>query len=246
MSIRAIAAMAGLGIFAAACSQPAPPAPVEPTPVAEEPATPAAPDAFAYAVNYECEGGGVVDVAFNSGASGEVLARLDGGAAETLAPNPDSQTAMEYKNAATTLQTDGSSVIWKSGATTKTCMIKTRELPAPTVPGVVRTLTVADAGASVDVKVGEKISVALVGVPTAGYVWGASAPPAFIKATDGPGGATSTAQFTPGFAGGSHWEVVVIEAVAAGEGEITLAQRRPWETTAEPDASTFKFKLKVS
>ena len=29
-------------------------------------------------------------------------------------------------------------------------------------------------------------------------------------------------------------------------GEITLAQRRPWETTAEPDANTFKFKLKVS
>ncbi len=78
----------------------------------------------------------------------------------------------------------------------------------------------------------------LVGVPTAGYVWGVTTPPAFIKATDGPGGATSTAQFTPGFAGGSHWEVVVIEAVAAGEGEITLAQRRPWEDKAEPDAST--------
>ena len=80
----------------------------------------------------------------------------------------------------------------------------------------------------------------------AGYVWGASTPPAFIKASDGPGVATSTAQFTPGFAGGSHWEVVVIEALAAGEGEIVLAQRRPWETTAEPDAKTFKFKLKVS
>jgi predicted secreted protein len=50
----------------------------------------------------------------------------------------------------------------------------------------------------------------------------------------------------PGFAGGNHWEVVVFEAVAAGEGEITLAQRRPWESTAEPDASTFKFMLKAS
>lgn len=244
MSFKAIAAMAGLGLFAAACSQPAPPAPVEPMPVADQPATSA--DAFTYAVNYECEGGGVVDVVFNRGTGGDVLARLDGGAAETLPGNPDSQTGMEYKNATTTLQTDGSSVTWKSGATTKTCMIKTRELPAPTVAGVVRTLTATDAGASVDVKVGEKISVALVGVPTAGYVWGVATPPAFIKATDGPGGATSTAQFTPGFAGGSHWEVVVIEAVAAGESEITLAQRRPWETTAEPDANTFKFKLKAS
>ena len=186
MSFRAIAAVAGLGLLAGACSQPAPPAPAEPTPVADQPATPAAPDAFAYAVNYECEGGGVVDVVFNSGNGSDVLARLDGGAAETLPGNPDSQTGMEYKNATTTLQTDGSSVTWKSGATTKTCMIKTRELPAPTVAGVVRTLTATDAGASVDVKVGDKISVALVGVPTAGYVWGAASPPAFIKATDGP------------------------------------------------------------
>ena len=244
MNIRAIAAVTGLGLLAAACSQPAPPAPVEPTPVADQPATPAIPDAFAYAVNYECEGGGVVDVVYNG--NGDALARLDGGTAETLPMNPDSQTSIEYKNATTTLQTDGSSVTWKSGATTKTCMIKTRELPAPKVEGAVRALGEAAAGANVEMKVGEKISIALVGIPTAGYVWGASTPPAFIKASDGPGGATSTAQFTPGFAGGSHWEVVVIEALAAGEGEITLAQRRPWETAAEPDAKTFKFKLKVS
>lgn len=245
MDIRAIAASAGLGLLAAACTQPAPPAPVEPAkPVADQPATPAATDAFKYAVNYECEGGGVVDVVF--GNADGALARIDGGAAETLPMNPDSQNGMEYKNATTTLATDGSSVTWKSGATTKQCMIKTRSLPAPTVDGVVRALEEKDAGASVEMKVGEKISVALVGIPTAGYVWGVTSPPAFIKATDGPGGATSTAQFTPGFAGGSHWEVVVVEAVSAGEGEITLAQRRPWETTAEPDSKTFKFKLKVS
>ena len=95
-------------------------------------------------------------------------------------------------------------------------------------------------------KVGEKVAVALSGVPTAGYVWGASTPPAWVKATDGPGGATSSAQFLPGFAGGNHWEVVIFEAIAAGEGEIVLAQRRPWETEAEPDASTFKFTLKAS
>ncbi len=242
MNIRAIAACAGLGLIAAACSQPAPPAPVEPTPqpVADKPAD----DAFAYAVNYECEGGGMVDVVF--GGNGGAVARLDGGAAETLPMNPDAQNGIEYKNATTTLKSDGSSVTWVAGATTKTCMIKTRELPAPKVEGVVRALEEKDAGASVEMKVGEKISVALVGIPTAGYVWGAASPPAFIKASDGPGGATSTSQFTPGFAGGSHWEVVIVEAVAAGEGEITLAQRRPWETTAEPDSKTFKFKLKVS
>lgn len=243
MNFRAIAASAGLGLLAAGCSQPAPPAtPVEPAPPVAD--TKPADDAFAYAVNYECEGGGMVDVAF--GGNGGAVARLDGGAAETLPMNPDAQNGVEYKNATTTLKSDGSSVTWTSGATTKTCMIKTRELPAPKVEGVVRALEEKDAGTSVEMKVGEKISVALVGIPTAGYVWGAASPPAFIEATDGPGGATSTAQFTPGFAGGSHWEVVVVEAVAAGEGEITLAQRRPWETTAEPDAKTFKFKLKVS
>lgn len=244
MNIRALAVLAGLGLLAAGCNQPAPPAPVEPTPppMADKPA--AANDDFAYAVNFECEGGGVVDVVFEG--NGGAVARLDGGAPETLPGNPDAQNGMEYKNATTTLKSDGSSVTWTAGATTKTCMIKTRELPAPKVEGVVRALEEKDAGTTVEMRTGEKISVALIGVPTAGYVWGAASPPAFIKAMDGPGGATSTAQFTPGFAGGSHWEVVVIEAIAAGEGEITLVQRRPWETTAEPDAKTFKFKLKAS
>ena len=66
------------------------------------------------------------------------------------------------------------------------------------------------------------------------------------QSRDGPGGATTSAQFLPGFTGGNHWEVVIFEAVAAGEGEIVLAQRRPWEDAAEPDASTFKFTLKAS
>lgn len=244
MRITAIAAMAATGLLAAACQPTTPATPVEPTPVAEQPTEPAAPDPFQFAVNYECEGGGVVDVEY--GGQSTVMARIDGGAAQSLTVNPDSQTAMEYKNAETTLTTDGGSVTWKSGAVTKTCMIKTRELPAPTVAGAVRALTEADAGASVEIKVGEKVTIALVGVPTAGYVWEASKPPAFVKATQGPGGATSTAQFTPGFAGGSHWEVTVIEAVSAGEGEITLAQIRPWDPTIEPDTKTFKFKLKVS
>jgi hypothetical protein len=166
--------VARLDLLAGACSQPSRlPANQRRSPIARDAGSA---DAFAYAVN-TVRGGGAVDVVFNSGNGSDVLARLDGGAAETLPGNPDSQTGMEYKNATTTLQTDGSSVTWKSGATTKTCMIKTRELPAPTVAGVVRTLTATDAGASVDVKVGDKISVALVGVPTAGYVWGAASPP---------------------------------------------------------------------
>ncbi len=246
MSIRAIAAAAGLGLLAGGCNQPAP-APESPKPE-EKPVAgqPAAADDFKYAVSYACEGGGKIDVVYDRGAARDALVRVDGGAGMTLPLNPDSQTGIEYKNADATLGTDGSSIRWTSGGPTKVCNFVNQDLPPPTVDGVVRALTVEDAGKSIEMKVGEKISVALSGVPTAGYVWGVAAPPAYIKATDGPGGATSTAQFTPGFTGGNHWEVIVIEATAKGEGEITLAQRRPWEDKAEPDASSFKFKLKVS
>jgi predicted secreted protein len=246
MRIRAIVATIGFGLFAAGCNQPAPtpePGKPEEKPMADQPAKD---DPFRYAVNYECEGGGKLDVVFGNGAAGDVLARMDGGATMTLALNPDSTAGLEYKSADATLVTDGSSVTWTAGSAAKTCAFVDRSLPAPTAEGVVQTLTADDAGKTVEMTVGEKIAVALVGVPTAGYVWAVSSPPAFVKATDGPGGATSTAQFTPGFAGGSHWEVVIIEGVAAGEGEITLAQRRPWEDKGEPDASTFKFTLKVS
>ena len=246
MRIRAMAAAAGLGLLATGCNQPAqtpPPAQPEEKPVANQPAQD---DAFKFAVNYECEGGGKIDVVFDRGATREALVRVDGGAPVSLPLNPDSQTGIEYKSADAALATDGSTIRWTSGGAAKVCNFVSRALPPPSVDGLVRTLTIEDAGKSVDIKVGEKISVALSGVPTAGYVWAVSSPPAFIKATDGPGGATSTAQFTPGFAGGNHWEVIIIEAIAAGEGEISLAQRRPWEDKAEPDASTFKFKLKAS
>ena len=246
MSIRAITAAAGLGLLAAACNQPAPaPEPVKPEekPVAEQPAQD---DAFKYAVNYECEGGGKIDVVFDRGSTRDALVRADGGTPVTLPMNPDSQTGIEYKSADATLGTDGSTIHWTAGGVTKVCNFVSRSLPPPTVDGAVRALTIDDAGKTVEIKTGEKITVALSGVPTAGYVWAVSSPPAFVKVTDGPGGATSSAQFTPGFAGGNHWEVVIIEATAAGEAEITLAQRRPWEDKAEPDASTFKFKLKAS
>jgi predicted secreted protein len=245
MRISAIAATSGFSLFIAACSQPAaePPKP-EDKPVVEQTA---APDPFLNAVNFACEGGGTLDVVFDYGQDqSSILTRIDGGPGLILSANPDSQSMPEFKDATTTLATDGATIRWASGGATKVCNIVTRALPPPAVAGVVQALTIEDAGKSVQIKVGETISVALSGVPTAGYLWAASAPPAFVKASEGPGGATSTAQFTPGFAGGNHWEVVVFEAIAPGEAEITLAQRRPWEDTAEPDAATFKFKLKVS
>jgi len=230
-----IALAAGLGL--AACAGQTVTDGGEPKPVADE--------RFDYAANFTCEGGSKLDVVFHPG-DGETLARVDGGAAISLKVDEAATTGMTWKNDAVSLMLDGPGSTWTSEGTTRTCTFEPRSLPPPKMDGVAHTLTSDDAGKSFDMKVGDKVAVALSGVPTAGYVWGASAPPAWARATDGPSGSTTTSQFLPGFAGGNHWEVVVFEAVAAGEGEITLAQRRPWESTAEPDASTFKFMLKAS
>jgi len=243
MRISLTAAVAGLGLLAAACNQ----TPADPA--KSEEAKPAVADpAFDQALTFNCEGGGKLDVVFNMDQGG-MLARFDGGPGKPFKPvELDERSGPEMRFAADGATIDygmGETMTYESGSTKKTCTFATTDLPAPTAEGVKHVLTVADAGKSFDVKVGEKISIALVGVPTAGYLWAASKPPAWVKAIDGPGGPTSSAQRLPGFAGGSHWEVVIIEAIAAGEGEITLAQRRPWEDAAEPDAETFTFKLKA-
>ncbi len=235
MRLTSIAVAAGLGLAACAGQTATDGGDVKPVEDAR----------FDYAANFACDGGAKLDVVFHHG-DGETLARVDGGTAVSLAPDEAATTAMTWKNDKVSLMLDGPGATWISEGATRTCTFEPRSLPPPKMDGVARTLTSEDAGKSFDVKVGEKVAVALSGVPTAGYVWGASAPPAWVKATDGPGGSTTTSQFLPGFAGGNHWEVVVFEAVAAGEGEITLAQRRPWETAAEPDSSTFKFTLKAS
>ncbi len=69
--------------------------------------------------------------------------------------------------------------------------------------------------------------------------------PDFIKITEGPGGPTVSDQKLPGFAGGNHWEVLVVEALKPGSGDLKLAMRRPWEDKAEADARSFSVKLSV-
>jgi predicted secreted protein len=244
MSIRGIAAvagLAGLGLMASGCNQPPAEKPAEP--VVEQPVTPPADDRFLSAVNFECEGGAKLDVVFNSNNS--ALIRVDGGEAKELAIDETAQTGMAFKDATTILNFDGSDARLTSGGAAKACKFVSRSLPPPKVDGVVRDIKAEDAGASVAMKVGEKISVSLSGVPTAGYVWGADNPPDFVKVTEGPGGSTTTAQYLPGFAGGNHWQVLVIEAVKAGEAEIALVNKRPWEDKADPSDERFKFKLKV-
>ncbi|MDP3740047.1 MAG: protease inhibitor I42 family protein [Hyphomonadaceae bacterium] len=244
MKIRAIAAAAGLGLALGGCNPEKPPEPE--TPVAGPTVDPAIAAKFENALNFECEGGGKLDVVLDQGAEHAALVRLDGGEPANLPLDADNQSGMAFTDKTTALVFDGQNVSYTSGAISKTCNFVSRSLPAPAVDGAVRNLNEEDAGASVEMQVGQKMSVSLSGVPTAGYVWGADAPPAFVKVSDGPGGATTSAQMLPGFAGGNHWEVLVIEAVAPGEAEIGLVQKRPWEDKADPDDKRFKFKLKVN
>lgn len=239
-------AAAGLGLLAAACTQPdvATPQPEEETPVADQPAN-SMPDPFASAVNFECEGGGKVDVLFETGSPPSATVRIDGGMPMKLSIDETSTSGMIYKDANISIDLEGDGLQLTSGGTAKSCRFVSRSLPPPTVEGVVRDLTAADAGASVAMKVGEKLSISLSGVPTAGYLWAAEKPPAFVNVSDGPGGATSTAQFLPGFAGGNHWEVLIVEAVAPGQGELALVQKRPWEDSADSSDQRLKFKLTV-
>lgn len=107
-------------------------------------------------------------------------------------------------------------------------------VPAPTPEDVAVRITAAQAGESVDVAVNQRFAVELVGVPTAGYVWTPAQLPPFVTRAGEASGATSQAQSQPGFTGGNHWEVLMFVATSAGEGELVLEQRRPWETSEAP------------
>ena len=110
-------------------------------------------------------------------------------------------------------------------------------LPPPATAAVTR-ITEADAGKVISVAVGQPFSVALVGVPTAGYLWKPVNPPAFLSVTGETGGPTTRAQTKPGFTGGDHWEGTFFTAASSGRGELRFEQRRPWEQN-EPPADTF-------
>jgi hypothetical protein len=53
------------------------------------------------------------------------------------------------------------------------------------------------------------------------------------------------AQNEPDYAGGQHWEVFCFAALQAGEGELVLVQRRPWETS-EPPVDVFRIRVRAA
>jgi predicted secreted protein len=117
--------------------------------------------------------------------------------------------------------------------------VSNAQVAAPTPDDVAVHITAAQNGQTVNVAVGQRFAIELVGVPTAGYVWAPSQVPAFLTRAGEASGNTTQAQSQPGFTGGNHWEVTMFSATAAGTGEIVMEQRRPWETT-EPASDTFR------
>ena len=109
-------------------------------------------------------------------------------------------------------------------------------LPAPKAGAVALSLAAADAGGSFTIRPGDRMSVSLVGIPTAGILWAAPTPPAFLKLIGETSGPTHAAQLQPGFAGGEHWEVTVFEATGRGKAKLAFEQRRPWEKGGPPAA----------
>jgi predicted secreted protein len=198
-----------------------------------EAAQPAQDERFAYAAIYECEGGRELQVVLGQG---EALVRIGAGEALTLTMPADA-TEPKWTDGAHTFTDMGGQATWQEGASEPVvCNGASRPLPPPAAAGVVRNLTSADA---------EKFSISLSDVPTAGYAWSPLNPPAFLTKTEELGGATTTAQFLPGYAGGNHWIVLVFEATATGEGELELVQKRPWEDTPSPDDNRFKVTVSV-
>ena len=117
-------------------------------------------------------------------------------------------------------------------------------LPPPRPQGTKLTITGNDKGQTFQIRVGDRVAVSLVGVPTAGYEWSAPKPPAILKEAGRLSGPTISDQLYPGYTGGNHWEVIAFDAVKTGSGKLKLEQRRPWETK-EPPADTFTVSFEV-
>jgi inhibitor of cysteine peptidase len=86
-------------------------------------------------------------------------------------------------------------------------------------------LTEADAGKTVELRTGDRLSVSLMGNPTAGYSWELTTVDRHVLAPAGePAYHASSAALGSG--GVFAFE---FEAVAAGQTALRLVYRRPWE-----------------
>ena len=102
-------------------------------------------------------------------------------------------------------------------------------------------LTDADNNKSAQLVVGQRIQIRLPANPTTGYSWLLQSFPGclvLVNFSYAPGGKS-----VPG-AGGT--QAVEFLATSAGEGELKIGYRRPWEKSDIPAAKTFSLKVTVS
>jgi inhibitor of cysteine peptidase len=103
-----------------------------------------------------------------------------------------------------------------------------------------RWLTQADAGRTIELRTGDRLTISLGGNPTAGYSWElASVNKQVLAPLSEPGYAASSKAVGAG--GVFAFE---FEAVSSGQTALRLAYRRPWEKRRRP-AETFAVNVTV-
>lgn len=186
---------------------------------------------------YECVDGTTLQVRFNHDPAGASVLLGEDLNDWSLSERAEFET---YTHADMSLVVGpGDARLVRSGSAVECAGVSLAVSP-PGMADVVRDLRSDDAGSALDIAAGERFSVSLVGVPTAGYEWAPRGLPTFLKLVDEAGGVTSTAQYLPGYTGGNHWEVLVFEVLEAGAAELVLEQRRPWEDESEPAVDSFR------
>ena len=112
-----------------------------------------------------------------------------------------------------------------------------RSTPGPST----RRLSDADAGASVELRVGDVLEVTLPGNPTTGYTWEVDTGDAAILR---PSGEAEFQSEGTAVVGGGGALTLRFEAVAAGQTPLKLVYHRPFETGVAP-AQTFEVSVTV-
>jgi inhibitor of cysteine peptidase len=103
-----------------------------------------------------------------------------------------------------------------------------------------RWLTDADAGSTVELRTGDRLSVRLMGNPTTGYSWEVAAVDAqVLTPASEPGFQASSAAIGSG--GVFAFE---FQAAGAGQTSLRLVYRRPWEKRRRP-TRTFAVNVRV-
>ncbi|HEY5271277.1 MAG TPA: protease inhibitor I42 family protein [Anaerolineales bacterium] len=93
------------------------------------------------------------------------------------------------------------------------------------------TLTAADKGSQVEVKVGEQIVITLDGNPSTGYTWEAKDLDTTMFEQVGDSTFNSS---NPGLVGSGGTLTLTFKALKAGSASLTLVYHRPWETGVDP------------